>query len=503
MAKTPEPIHDLLIIGGGINGVGIARDAAGRGLRVMLVERGDLAGATSSASSKLIHGGLRYLEQRQFRLVREALAERETLLAVAPHLVKPLAFVLPLGPGLRPAWMLQAGLWLYDRLSGRRSLAASRRVDLASDPAGLPLKPEFKTGFRYMDCWADDSRLVLANAIDARALGACVMPRTHFVSAAREAGYWRVEIRLADGRPRQVAARVLVNAAGPWVGEVLQRLGGVRSRARIRLVKGSHLVLPRLHDGEDAYLLQNDDGRVVFALPFERHFTLLGTTDVALSEMPADPAITPDEADYLCRAVGRFFRCQPRPGDAVWSFAGVRPLYDDGKTDASRMTRDYVLELDDRDGAPVLNLFGGKLTTYRRLAERVLALLARHFPAAGPPWTAMAPLAGGEMPGGDLVAFMADLRRRYPLLDGQLLDAMARRHGSRVPRVLGDSQTMADLGEDFGGRLFAREVDYLMREEWAETADDVLWRRSKLGLSLTAEARLRLAEAMAGMRSGA
>jgi len=502
VADPSHRIHDLLIVGGGINGVGIARDAAGRGLGVLLVEQGDLGGATPSASSKLIHGGLRYLEHGAFRLVREALAEREILLAMAPHLVRPMAFVLPHGPGLRPAWMLQLALWFYDRLGGRRQLAASRRIDLARDPAGQPLHPHFPTGFRYMDCWADDARLAIANAIDARAKGAGILTRARFQGAAVADGHWRVRLREADGRGREVAARALINAAGPWAGEVLACVEGVRAQGRPRLIKGSHLVLPRLHAGADAYLLQNDDGRVVFALPFAERFTLLGTTDIALAGMPDAPSITPVEADYLCRAAGRFFRRVLRPEDAVWSFAGVRPLYDDGRRAAHRVTRDYVLRLDDSAGAPLLTLFGGKLTTYRRSAERVLERLARYFPRSGAPWTATHPLPGGDLPNG-LVAFAAELRRLYPGLEPALLDALANRHGARTADVLGDARMPADLGPHFGGGLFAREIEYLMREEWAETADDLLWRRSKLGLALDAAARARLAEAIARMRSGA
>ncbi|HVH78134.1 MAG TPA: glycerol-3-phosphate dehydrogenase, partial [Stellaceae bacterium] len=377
-------IFDLLVIGGGINGVGIARDAAGRGLKVLLCEKGDLASATSSASSKMIHGGLRYLEHYAFRLVRESLAEREVLLRIAPHLVRPMRFVLPHGPGLRPRWMLRAGLFLYDRLGGARSVPASTHVDLRHGTLGAPLRADVRDGFIYSDCVVDDARLTIANARDAAAHGAEVLTRTELVSARRDGSAWRATLAMAGGGEREIAARILVNVAGPWVPEVLRRTG-LASRARLRLDKGSHIVVPRLYPHDHAYLLQNDDKRVVFVIPYEREYTLIGTTELAAATPDVAPP-TADEICYLCRAVSRWFREAPTPSDVVWQYSGVRPLYDDGSRNASAASREYVFELDEA-GAPALAVFGGKLTTYRRLAEHVLARLAPHLPAMASPWT--------------------------------------------------------------------------------------------------------------------
>jgi glycerol-3-phosphate dehydrogenase len=431
-------VFDLLVVGGGINGAGIARDAAGRGLKVLLCEERDLAGATSSASSKMIHGGLRYLEHGAFRLVRESLAEREVLLRIAPHLVQPMRFVLPHGPGLRPRWMLRIGLFLYDRIGGACSLAASASVDLRDGPLGSPLRDEVTGGFVYSDCVVDDARLVVANARDAARRGAEILTRTALVSASREGTLWRARLQADDGAMREVTARILINAAGPWVPEVLRRVG-VTSRGRLRLDKGSHIVVKRLYPHEHAYLFQNDDRRVVFAIPFERDYTLIGTTEMPAAAPPAD-APTPEEVAYLCRAVGRWFKRAPEPADVVWQFSGLRPLYDDGAKTASAASRDYVFEVDEA-GAPALSVFGGKLTTYRRLAEQVLARLSHHLPGLGSPWT----------------------------------------HDAVLPA---DSFAAPDGGE-FAPGLGKAEVEWLAREEWARTADDILWRRSKLGLAAT------------------
>ncbi|MBV8889479.1 MAG: glycerol-3-phosphate dehydrogenase [Alphaproteobacteria bacterium] len=472
---------DLLVVGGGINGVGIARDAAGRGLTVQLCEAGDLAGATSSASSKLIHGGLRYLEHCAFRLVRESLIERAVLLRLAPHLIRPRRFVLPHEPGVRPRWMIRAGLFLYDRLGGR-SLPPSRAVQLCSDPLGAPLRERWRDGFVYSDCCVDDSRLVVANARDAARHGAAIATRTAMVAARRDGRGWRVSLRGPGDARRELEAGILVNAAGPWAGEVL-RDAGLRSRATLRLVKGSHIVVPRLYEGDHAYILQNEDRRVVFVIPYEDDFTLIGTTDLAFDGDPATAAILPQETEYLCRAVSRYFREPPTPESVVWSYAGVRPLYDDGKGDASAVTRDYVFDLD-RSGPPALSIFGGKLTTYRRLAEHALARLAPYLPDAGPAWTAGSVLPGGE--GAPARRSGEALRRDYPFLDAFTAARLARGYGADAWQILGKAGRVDGLGDDFGQGLTRREVDWLVTREWARTADDVLWRRSKLGLRLSA-----------------
>jgi glycerol-3-phosphate dehydrogenase len=464
--------YDLLVIGGGINGVGIARDAAGRGFKVLLCDKGDLAGATSSASSKLIHGGLRYLEHGDFRLVREGLAEREVLLRMAPHLVRPLTFVLPQGEGSRPGWFIRAGLFLYDRLGGARSLPGSRSIRFVSNALGAPLRAGVRSGFSYSDCRADDSRLTIANARDAALRGAEILPRTELVSARREGAPWRANLRTVDGETRQIAARILVNAAGPWVLDVLAR-AGLPARFTLRLVKGSHIIVPLLYEGDHAYLLQNDDRRIVFVIPFERDFSLVGTTEVPFEGDPAEARISDAEIAYLCRAVGRWFRVPPSPEDVIWSFAGVRPLYDDRAKSASAVTRDYAFDID-TSGAPALSIFGGKLTTYRRLAEHALERLAPYLGEAGPPWTAKSMLPGGA---GFDPNLAAALRHRYPSLDEATADRIARSYGSEAQELLGDTP-----GRDLGHGLYEAELRWLIDKEWARTAADVLWRRTKLGL---------------------
>jgi len=467
---------DLLVVGGGINGVGIARDAAGRGLKVLLCEQGDLAAATSSASSKMIHGGLRYLEHFEFRLVRESLAEREVLLRIAPHLVRPTRFVLPHAPGLRPRWMVRAGLFLYDRLGGGRTLPGSEAIDLRTEPRGRPLAGAARHGFVYSDCRVDDARLTVLTARDAAERGAEIMTRTGMVEAQREGTSWRAQLRTAGGEQREIAARVLVNAAGPWVADVLRR-AGLAGRAGLRLVKGSHIVVPRLYDGEHAYLLQNDDRRVAFVIPFERDFTLIGTTELPFDGDPVTAQITPGEIAYLCSAVGRWFARPPHPDAVVWSFAGVRPLHDDRARNASAVTRDYAFDLDTA-GAPALSIFGGKLTTYRRLAEHALDRLRPHLPGTGPAWTAGSVLPGGEgLSSGGMAALIAELGREYPSLDAERL---ARSYGSDARRLLADGP-----GREFGAGLSEAELAWLVAREWARTADDVLWRRTKLGLQAT------------------
>ncbi len=475
---------DLLIVGGGINGVAIARDAAGRGLSVLLCEKGDLAGATSSASSKLIHGGLRYLEHGQFRLVREGLAEREVLLRMAPHLVHPLRLILPLGPGARPRWMVRAGLYLYDRLGGARTLPGTSRLDLDHDSAGAALQGTVRFGFAYSDCRTDDARLTIVSARDAAARGATIMTRTALVAARREADIWRAVLRDGDGRAHEVAARILVNAAGPWAREVLD-LAGLTTRARVRLVKGSHIVVAKLYPGDHAYLLQNDDRRIVFVMPFARDYSLIGTTELAFAGDPAEAHATSEETLYLCRAVARWFKAPPGPDDVVWSYAGVRPLYEDRARDAAAVSRDYVLDLDVA-GAPALTIFGGKLTTHRRLAEHALARLLPYLPEAGPPWTAGSILPGGDgFPAGGVAALAADLARRYPFLAAATAQRLAESYGSDAYRILGDATSAADLGRAFGPGMTEVELRWLIEREWARTPEDVLWRRTKLGLSAT------------------
>ncbi|HKW80002.1 MAG TPA: glycerol-3-phosphate dehydrogenase [Casimicrobiaceae bacterium] len=485
MSAKPTDTYDLAVIGGGINGTGIARDAAGRGLKVLLAEKDDLAAHTSSQSTKLIHGGLRYLEHYEFRLVAEALSEREVLLRVAPHIIHPLQFVLPHEPHLRPAWMIRAGLFLYDHIGGRRTLPSSFGVELERGKWGAGLQRRFRRGFVYSDASVDDSRLVVANAIGARELGAVIRTRTHLVAARREAGLWRATLADSDGRRDEIAARALVNAAGPWVKDVQDDVSAGAIRAAVRHIKGSHIVVPRVHAEPHAYILQNSDKRIVFVIPYHERFSLIGTTDIPVDDYDA-PRISPDEVEYLISIANAYLARPIAKRDIVWTYSGVRPLYDDGATDPSAITRDYVLKLDAGDGrAPLLSIFGGKITTYRRLAEHALEHLRPFFREMRPPWTDRQALPGGELPPGGLPALERELARRYSALPARLLAALARRHGSRTERVLGKSRVPADLGTHFGASLYAAEVDYLVTEEWARDAEDVLWRRTKYGLELT------------------
>ncbi len=488
----------MLIVGGGINGAGIARDAAGRGLSVLLCEKGDLGSGTSSASTKLIHGGLRYLEYYEFRLVREALAEREVLLRAAPHVIRPMRFVLPHDKGQRPAWLIRLGLFLYDHLGGRQRLPGSRSIDLRRGAQGEPLLARFRRGFEYADCLVDDSRLVALNAVDAAAHGATILVRTRFRTARREDGLWRARLEPADGAgpPREVLARALVNASGPWVSGVLDDIPGHEPEQHMRLVKGSHIVVPRLYDGDHAYILQNADGRVVFIIPYEGEFSLIGTTEIEIHGDPGAVVAEAAEISYLCDAVNRYLRRPVRPADVVWSFSGVRPLYDEsgvGKS-TSAVTRDYVLDLDGGQGAaPLLSVFGGKITTYRRLAEHALEKLGPLLGIDRPPWTANAALPGGDVEGADFANLIARIRRDFPWLADALAVRYARAYGTRTGLLLAGAGSLADLGEDFGGGLYEAEVTYLRRHEWARTAEDILWRRSKLGLHMPGGAADRLA----------
>jgi glycerol-3-phosphate dehydrogenase len=487
-------MFDLAIIGGGVNGCGIARDAAGRGLKVLLVEKGDLASGTSSASTKLIHGGLRYLEHYELRLVSEALAEREVLWGMAPHIVRPLRFVLPHHRGLRPAWMIRLGLLLYDSLGARRRLPASRALDLASDAAGAVLKPEFRRGAEYSDCAVDDARLVVLNAVDAARRGAGVRVGTEMTAAWREGGHWAIELRdVASGAMGREAARLLINAAGPWVGSLLSGPIGRHARARVRLVKGSHIVVPRLFEHERAYILQNADQRIVFAIPYERDFTLIGTTDVEFTGDPATVRIDHAEIAYLCAVVSAYFAQPVTPDQVVWTYSGVRPLYDDGEA-AQSVTRDFVLELDAPSGeAPLLSIFGGKITTYRRLAEAALKKLGPWLEHAAPAWTRGAALPGGDFPVDGFEQLVDGLSGAYAFLSAAVIRRLAHAYGTRAYALLEGRRSSEDLGLCFGADLYAREVEWLIDEEWARTADDVLWRRSKLGLRLAPAERDRLA----------
>ena len=496
------PIYDLAIIGGGINGCGIARDAAGRGWSVLLCEQNDLGSGTSSASTKLIHGGLRYLEYYEFRLVREALMEREVLWGIAPHIIWPLRFVLPYHAKLRPRWMLRLGLFLYDHIGGRRKLPKTRVVDLRRDVTGQPLKPEFIRGFEYSDCWVEDSRLVVLNAMAAAELGATVLPRRRCLSAKRRGGLW--DVVLEDEQTAEtttIQARALVNAAGPWVGEVVQAVLQHNERAPVRLVQGSHIVVPRLYDHAGCYIFQNADNRIFFVIPYERDFTLIGTTDQDYRGDPATVHASPEEIAYLCRSASAYLRLPVTPDKVVWTYSGVRPLYDEsGDTAAQAATRDYVLKLDAAEGSPpLLSVYGGKITTYRRLAESALAQLAPHLPAvtkrsAG--WTAKTPLPGGDFPIRAFDAQLAGARTRYPFLAEAHLHRLLRAYGTRIEAILAGATSLADLGPSYGADLTEAELRYLVRAEWARSAHDVLWRRSKLGLRLNKAEAVRVDEAL-------
>ena len=482
---SEEKKFDVAIIGGGVNGCGIARDLAGRGASVLLAEQHDLASGTSSASTKLIHGGLRYLEHYEFSLVREALKEREVLLRLAPHIVTPMRFVLPHHKGLRSAWLIRLGLLLYDNLGGRKLLPRSRGLNLARDEAGEALKDQFTRGFEYSDCWVDDARLVALNAVGAAALGADVRVRTRVTRAVREGDHWSLTLTDRDAETTATAAaRVLINAAGPWVAEVLARAIGGNTASQVRLVKGSHIVVPRMFAHDRAYICQNTDNRVVFAIPYQHDYTLIGTTDLDYTGDPAAAAITADETAYLCKLASEYFKAPVAPADVVWSYAGVRPLYGDPDQSAQELSRDYVLEL--TEGPPaLLNIIGGKITTYRKLAEAAAAKLAGVLPGLGPAWTDAAPLPGGDF----AVDGAGALRRELEAQCGDLAPAVAARlvgaYGTRALEVVDGATTTTELGRDFGGGLYEAEVAYLMDREWARTADDVLWRRSKLGLRLS------------------
>jgi glycerol-3-phosphate dehydrogenase len=500
-----DRIFDLAIIGGGVNGCGIARDAAGRGNSVFLCEMNDLASGTSSWSTKLVHGGLRYLEYYEFRLVREALIEREILWAIAPHIIRPLRFVLPHHSGLRPAWLLRLGLFLYDHIGGRHLLPPTRSVDLATDAVGKPLiSGRYKKAFEYSDCFVDDARLVALNARDAADRGADIRTRARAVEIRQADGIWHVTMEdTLNGARTTINARALINAGGPWVEEVLTAGAGVNAKAKVRLVQGSHIVVRQLYAHDRAYMFQNTDGRIVFVIPYQDDFTLIGTTDRDYDGDPAKVKATSEEIEYLCKSVSEYLAKPVKPSDVVWSYAGVRPLYDDGASEAKAATRDYVFELDTPGGAPLLSIYGGKITTYRRLAEEALERLAPYLNSAKAKegWTAKAPLPGGDMDVSAVVALTAELMRNYPFLAHAHANRLAHAYGTRATKLLGNAKSMADLGQSFGATLTEAEVRYLMANEWAVSADDVVWRRSKLGLRLSTAEIASIDEWMAAHRT--
>lgn len=481
--------YDLAIIGGGINGCGIARDAAGRGLSVFLCEQSDLAGGTSSSSTKLIHGGLRYLEYYEFRLVREALTEREVLLNAAPHIIWPLRFILPHHKGLRPAWLIRLGLFLYDHLGGRKLLPGTSTVNLATDEAGAVLKGDYTTGFEYSDCWVIDSRLVVLNAMDAALHGATIATRTKCLDARRQDGVWLITLSdTRTGCERTITAKTLVNASGPWMDSTIATLEHTASREHVRMVKGSHIIVPRLFTHPRAYIFQNKDGRIIFAIPYEQDFTLIGTTDVDFHGDPATVAISQEEIDYLCAAASEYFTTPITPANVTSSYSGIRPLFDDGKSDAKAATRDYVLKLETAHGtAPLLSIYGGKITTYRKLAESVLDKLTPYIPEMSGPWTEGPPLPGGDFPATDFEGEVARLRNLKPFLSASHARRLTRTYGTRARIMTGDLMSKENMGRCFGSDLHQFEVSYLMANEWAQTAEDVLWRRTSLGLVFSPE----------------
>jgi glycerol-3-phosphate dehydrogenase len=487
-----NPILDLFIIGGGVNGAGIARDAAGRGLSVVLCEKDDLAKGTSSRSGKLVHGGLRYLEYYEFRLVREALIEREVLLESAPHIIWPMRFVLPHNPSDRPAWLVRLGLFLYDHLGGRKRLPGTRALDLRQAPEGAPLKPEFTRAFEYSDCWVDDARLVVLNALDAEARGATVLTRTACSSIRRNGDLWDIETtNTVTGEKSSFKARCVVNTAGPWVNDVIGRIAGLNSTRNVRLVKGSHIVVPKFWEGRQAYLVQNPDKRVIFINPYQNDLALIGTTDIPYEGRPEDVAADDNEIEYLLKSVNRYFKQQLLRSDIVYSFSGVRPLYDDNAENPSAVTRDYIFEVDAPDGkAPLLSVFGGKITTFRKLSEHALDRIETFFPKMKPAWTRTGILPGGDMKGADFDRFLGDLKARYPWMPAALLKHYGRLYGTRAEALIGGAASLSDLGIRLGPQFYEREAEFLIAEEWARTPEDILERRTKHGLHMS-EAEVR------------
>lgn len=482
---TASPLYDLVVIGGGINGAGIARDAQGRGLSTCLLEQSDLASGTSQASTKLIHGGLRYLEHYEFRLVRESLKERERLWRLAPHIIWPLRFTLPHHPGLRPAWLLRLGLFLYDHIGGRKKLPPTKVVDFATEAAGQPLNDNLSKGFEYSDCWVDDARLVILNALDAQKRGAVIRPRTRATKAVVENGHWQVSVETPSG-PEVVHARALVNAGGPWVSEIMSGVIGNSKAKPVRLVKGSHIIVPKLFDHSGCYICQNADGRIVFAIPYEDDFTLVGTTDQDYQGDPTNAGISDEEVRYLCKLAGDYFKSPPTPEDVVHSFSGVRPLHDDGNTAAQSATRDYKLVLDKSPGAPLLTIYGGKLTTYRRLAESAMGKLSTVFNGMPGSWTGEEYLPGGDFAIDDRSDLADRMTAQVVGLEAATAKRWVRLYGTLAFDIIGEASKPEDLGQHFGHGLFEAEVRYLINHEWVFDADDILWRRTKLGFRFSA-----------------
>lgn len=489
MQNSPD-LYDLAIIGGGINGCGIARDAAGRGLKVVLVEQGDLAQGTSSASTKLIHGGLRYLEHYEFRLVHEALSEREVLLKNAPHIIWPLRFILPHNAELRPQWMIRLGLFMYDHMGGRKLLPATKTLDLTRDITGKPLAAGYTKGFEYSDCWVDDARLVVLNALDAKQRGATILTQTQCVGANRQAEHWDITLKTPD-QTYKIHAKGLVNAAGPWVDQLLHQVAQLpTTQHHVRLVRGSHIVVPKLYHHDRAYIFQNGDGRIIFAIPYEQDFTLLGTTDRDHDSSLDQVTIAEDEVDYICKAASEYFKNPITRDQVVWTYSGVRPLYDDGASAAQEATRDYVLKVSDQNGnLPLLNIFGGKITTYRRLAEDALHKLTTYYPEMKSAWTHDAALAGGNFGVGEVPELIERLQQNYGFLNATWARGLIRRYGTRAWDMLADAKQLSDMGQVFGATLTEREVYFLRDQEWAKSSEAILWRRSKLGLHMTPKER--------------
>jgi len=484
---------DIVVIGGGINGAGIARDAAGRGLSVLLVEKDDLAEHTSSASTKLIHGGLRYLEHYDFMLVRHALQEREVLLRAAPHIIWPLRFVLPHHKALRPKWLIRLGLFLYDHIGGRKLLPASHSLDLTKHVSGEALKDEFNSGFEYSDCWVQDARLVTLNVMDASERGCDVRTRCECTDLVRGEGQWTVHLhnKLSDTNS-VVTAKTVVNASGPWVEATLDLDEEHDAKHGVRLVKGSHIVVPKLFDHPYTYIFQNADNRVLFAVPYEQHYTLLGTTDVEVDDKPSKQHIDTDEIEYICKSVSEYFKQSVDAQSVVWSYSGVRPLYDDASENASKVTRDYKLDLDVRKNAPILSVYGGKITTFRKLAEQAVDMLNESLSSSKGEWTANVPLPGGDIANADFDTFASELAQQYDWLNNVVLLDYARNYGTRIHALLAGASNMQELGEHFSGPLYQAEVDYLVNNEWARTAEDILWRRSKKGLHTETDTEAKL-----------
>ncbi len=487
---TQRNSYDLLVIGGGINGAGIVRDAVGRGWSALLCEQDDLATHTSSASTKLIHGGLRYLEHREFSLVRKALQEREILLRAAPHIIRPLRFVMPHVPSLRPAWLIRAGLFCYDHLAKRELLSGSRSIDMRQHPAGAPLVAAIRRGFVYSDGWVDDARLVVLNALDAHERGAQILTHTRFIAAERSRHGWLAQLARADGSVYTVNARAIVNAAGPWVSTVLHQALGHDSQQHVRLVKGSHIVVPRLFEHDHAYIFQNPDQRIIFAIPYEHDYTLIGTTDIEYHGDPAQAAIDDDEIRYLCASINRYFKHPISPDQIRWTYSGIRPLVEEaGAANPAALTRDYRLELETGTGGepPLLSVFGGKITTFRKLAEEAVDLLGRALNQQAPAWTASAPLPGGDIVYAQFASFVSAFAQQHPWLPTALAHRYAHAYGTRANQVLGAATSLSELGRKFAPGLYESELRYLRDVEWASCAEDILWRRSKLGLHLASD----------------